>query len=316
MRVAVLGGSGFVGAGVVRALRASGHEVRVVKAPRLRTGGRAPEQVRAEAALWLSGHTEVLQPLREVDVVVNAAGVADATTSDVSSVFGATPCSQPSSNRPPGATWAGWCRSSSAAVQGRRDVLDQSRAWEAFSPYAASKVLAERVLLDEVGVDDVVVLYRPTSVQGAERGVTRQLHRLASSPLSSVAGAGDAPTPQILLPNVADAVRHVVEAVQPPPIVLHPWEGLTTGSLLTLLGDGRVPRHVPSALARRVVSGLYAGSRLRPGLAGLARRVEMLWFGQRQSSSWLTDDGWSPVAGQEAWRDLATALRRHPVSTA
>jgi hypothetical protein len=42
-----------------------------------------------------------------------------------------------------------------------------------------------------------------------------------------------------------------------------------------------------------------------------ARRLEMLWLGQKQAHSWLTQNGWSPVVGAARWRALGAELREH-----
>jgi len=68
----------------------------------------------------------------------------------------------------------------------------------------------------------------------------------------------------------------------PPVVALQPWEGWTTASLLRELG-GREPRHLPVPLARAVVAAAYALSGLLRGRGRAAvRRVELVWFGQRQ----------------------------------
>jgi hypothetical protein len=46
-----------------------------------------------------------------------------------------------------------------------------------------------------------------------------------------------------------------------------------------------------------------------PRFAADLRRVELLWFGQRQADSWLTLQGWQPPVGVEGWRDLAARAR-------
>ena len=35
------------------------------------------------------------------------------------------------------------------------------------------------------------------------------------------------------------------------------------------------------------------------------RPIQVLWFGQRQETSWLTRQGWTPPIGTEGWRRLA-----------
>ena len=68
-----------------------------------------------------------------------------------------------------------------------------------------------------------------------------------------------------------------------PAILLQPWAGLTTAELLRLAG-GREPRLLPAWLCRTVIAVGHSIGRVVPELAGLVRRIEMLWLGQRQSA--------------------------------
>ena len=83
--------------------------------------------------------------------------------------------------------------------------------------------------------------------------------------------------------------------------------------MLTFLG-GRQPLEIPRVLAKAVVAMLNAGGKAIPQIAANARRVEMLWFGQSQAPSWLTEAGWSPPAGHDAWVRLGLELRDEPLN--
>ncbi len=297
--VHVLGATGFVGTAVVRALEARGLDVRPVRAPRLSTGARDLAAMRAELATPpVQRHVARLRAdLAGADVVVNAAGLAQATSGG-DALYGADALL-------PGVVAAACpdlarlVHVSSAAVQGRRPVLDESGEHEPFSPYSRAKALGELM------VGSRGTCFRPTSVHGEGRAVTRTLARLCASPLASVAGKGAQPTPQVHVANVGDAIAFTAATdEQVPPVVLQPSEGLTTASLVQRLG-GREPRHVPESLAGRLIEvGHRLGS--RSGRAsGLTRRVEMLWTGQAQSPGWL-DGRWTPVVGPDAWKDLRT----------
>ncbi|WP_141015550.1 NAD-dependent epimerase/dehydratase family protein [Nocardioides sambongensis] len=298
--VGVLGGSGFVGAHVVRALERDGVEARIVKSPRLSTSGRDLAAVTAD--LDRPERAGVVQELRErllgCSAVVNAAGLATATAHG-DDLFGAN-------SLLPGVVARALCSDvrlvhvSSAAVQGRRAPLDESEVYEPFSPYSASKVVGEQIMLSS---HRNAVCYRPTSVHGPGRAVTERLARLLGSPAASVAGTGDDPTPQVLVENVGDVAKFLALVPSPVPrIVLHPSEGLTTSELVRRLG-GREPRHVPVSVARAViVSARTVGSRSARA-AGEARRLEMLWFGQAQEPGWL-EGRWSAPQSLEAWKEL------------
>lgn len=300
-RVLVLGATGFVGRHVVGALSMRGAEVVAVPAPRVRTRARSLEELRDE--LETSDIQAVVSELRlrlaRSDVVVNAAGVADATGSgDV--LFGADALLPGLVARaaPPAARVV---HVSSSAVQGRRPMLDETEEYAPFSDYSTAKMLGEQLAREE---RSSVVIFRPTSVQGPERRVTRQLARIASSPLSCVAGGNPRATPQVLAENVADAIAYVALTPDvPPPVVLQPWEGLTTTSLLTSLG-ARSPLHIPNVIARLVLGVLFLVGSRRSKVAGIARRVEMLWFGQDQEPGWLTGR-WTAPLGTERWKEIA-----------
>lgn len=300
MKVAVLGGSGFVGRAVVEGLERRGADVRTVVAPRLQTGrrdmaGLADELMRSPVADVIS---RLRRDLAGATVVVNAAGLA-AATSDGDSLFGADSLlpGVVAAATPPTARLI---HVSSAAVQGRRPVLDETTEVAPFSPYSQAKALGERVVLRRGG--DTVV-FRPTSVHGHGREVTHTLRRVLSTPAASVAGRGDRPTPQVLVGNVGDAIAFVALTADPPPsVVLQPAEGLSTGDLVRLLG-AREPRHVPTPVARVIVSAGAAAGRLSGPIAGIARRLEMMWFGQAQRSGWLADR-WTPPLGRQAWEEL------------
>src|SRR4051812_33976960 len=77
MKIAVLGGSGFVGSAVLRAIEGT-----AVPAPRLSTDAREVDALLLEAA----AHT---LDLTGYDVVVNAAGDPDASSTDLDRLVGA-----------------------------------------------------------------------------------------------------------------------------------------------------------------------------------------------------------------------------------
>lgn len=298
LRVAVVGASGFVGREVCEGLRRRGAVVTAVSAPRLTTALRDAESMVAQASS-VDGFDDLVAQLRGVEAVINAAGLSDAGHADSDALYGANSllplviaAAAPSGVR--------FVHVSSAAVQGRRPVLDETPETAAFSGYSRSKALAEQGLATFLNV----VIYRPTSVHGVGRAVTQRLSRFMTSPLASVAGWGDRPTPQVLVENVGDAIAYVALVnVEPPRIVLHPSEGLTTGALAAVLG-GRPPRRVPLVIGRPVVNSLTWAGRRSSRLASIGRRLEMLWFGQDQVTGWLHDQAWSPVAGDERWRSL------------
>src|SRR5690606_13286033 len=122
------------------------------------------------------------------------------------------------------------------------------------------------------------------------RRTTARLARFASSPLSSVAGDGGAPTPVTSVHALAEFVSRVGrhgEAL--PPVVLQPWEGATTGSILRDAGR-REPRHLPVLLCRLVVDAGFAVSALAGHRwHGVFRRLEVTWFGQRQVRGWAEE---------------------------
>ncbi|SEB85781.1 Nucleoside-diphosphate-sugar epimerase [Nocardioides exalbidus] len=299
-RVAVLGASGFVGGSVMDALRARGAEVLPLKAPRLTSTALDVPALRAD--LDRPEVNEAAAALREELAacagVVNAAGVAAATGGVSPELTGANSLLPVvlAAARPAGARLV---HVSTAAVQGSRRVLDETNDRDPFSPYSTTKALAEVALTD---AHDVVV-FRPTSVHGPGRDVTRSLARVLASPLASVAGAGEGPTPQALVANVADAIAFVTLSDEAPPgIVLHPWEGLTVAELVRRLG-GREPRHVPVRVASAAVRAGGRLGRRSPRLAGESRRLEMMWFGQHQENGWLTTR-WEAPVGLEAWEEL------------
>jgi len=304
-RIAVFGASGFVGRATAAALAAREVDVIPIRAPRL------PPTAASSARAFVREHPDLVADLAEsvgdVSAVVNAAGDPRASSGDESALVAAN-------SLVPGLLAAAvvladcprFVHVSSAAVQGPAPTLDSTPTVAPFSAYSRSKALGEALAREFGGAS--AVIYRPPGVHGVDRRVTRMTARIAHSRVSSVARPGTAPTPLTLLTNVADAIAFLATTSQQPPgIVAHPWEGLTTSSVLSLLGD-REPAQIPAPLARAVVSALRAAGRALSPLAGNARRIEMLWFGQLQADSWLTAAGWRPPAGEDAWRELGASV--------
>jgi nucleoside-diphosphate-sugar epimerase len=295
--VAVLGATGFIGDAIVSELRGRDIKVRPVAAPRLEW---APTDV-----LPTGERSHVVDALARsldgADIVVNAAGLADPAAPESAALYGANAllpamvaraCARIGSTR--------FIHLSSISVQGGGD-LDETPRTAASSPYARSRALGERLLGHEDSVE--CVIFRPTSVHGPRRAVTRSLVRLARSPVSCVAGDGSAPTPQVLVEDVATSVVHLALAPSVPPIVIQPPSGMTTGLLLRLLG-GREPRHLPETAARVAVRGLRGCSRVSPWARAQANRIELLLFGRRQVPGWLATQGLAPTLRVEAWQRL------------
>jgi nucleoside-diphosphate-sugar epimerase len=242
------------------------------------------------------------------EAVINAAGDPDASSTDLAALRAANAVL-------PGVVAAAVARQpstrlvhvSSAVVQGRKQTLDAGPAHEGFSAYSRSKAEGERLALALAPGQSV--MYRPPSVHAPDRRVTRMIARIASSPLAVVASPGDQPSPQALLANVASAVAFLATTeAEVPDVVIHPSEGITASSTMELLG-GRTPRRLPRPLAAGTARLLRLTGAISPAVAANARRVELLWFGQRQAPSWLTEVGWTPVAGLDAWTELGRQVR-------
>lgn len=295
-RIAVVGASGFVGSAVVVRLRARGAETIEVRAPRIKgtIGASAPSDDLV---------AEICELIGDATCVVNAAGMADALAADAETLDGAN-------GLWPGLLARACLRGgqrlvhvSSAAVQGRR-ALDSSEQYAAFSPYSRSKVMGEQAALTSPGE---VCVVRPPGVHAPTRPVTRSIISLARSPLSSVAAPGTDNAPQSQLVNVADAIAFLALHEGSVPRIVHvPAEGITTYELLRAVG-GRPPQQVPRALAAMIVSAARLTGKHNGRVAGHARRLEVLWFGQTQAPSWLTEAGWLPPAGHEGWSQMTAA---------
>jgi glycosyltransferase involved in cell wall biosynthesis len=111
-------------------------------------------------------------------------------------------------------------------------------------------------------------------------------------------GDGDAPLPLADVRNVASAVATLVEADDPPSVVLHPSEGFTVRGLIRVMGGQ--PMSLPHTSGRLAVGILHVVGR-RSSLAGAtARRLELLVSGQGQDTTTLPDLGFAPAVSREA----------------
>jgi hypothetical protein len=172
---------------------------------------------------------------------------------------------------------------SSAAVQGNVSVLDATSNTHPFSPYSKSKALGESVV-SGVSQQLAITIVRATSVQGPDRKTTKNLQKLARSPLASVAKPGTQPTS---VSSIYGLVNFVIDTALDPScqvsIVLQPWEGGTVSSVLELASGGKRPMYLPAMLCRFIIWAGRAVSRFLGGrYPGHIRRLELMWFGQSQ----------------------------------
>ncbi len=295
MSWAVVGGTGFVGAAVLQALDAAGIAAHAVTAPRLES-----EAVSVAALLGELPHVDsaaLESAFRGHDVVVNAAGLATPSAPAGAELTGANALLPAVVAH--AASRAGVRRVihlSSAAVQGRMPVLDESPAVLPFSAYSRSKARGEQTLAAMDLPDISVVILRATSVQGDGRPTTTALARLARSRFASAAAPGTAPSPVTSVGALAELVLGLGRySSAVPGIVLQPWEGLTVRTALQSAGGS--PRLLPAVLCRiAVTAGFGISALLRGRLDGQVRRVELLWFGQDQVRGWAVDHGLRPQA--------------------
>ncbi|WP_104118070.1 NAD(P)-dependent oxidoreductase [Arthrobacter sp. B1805] len=306
----VLGGTGFVGSAVLHALHSAGFEAHAARAPRLTTAADTPTALLEAAAVI--DITELLAAIRGHDVVVNAAGLATPSSAGGDGLLGANALLPAVVARAAAAAGARRViHLSSAAVQGRTPVLDETDAVRPFSAYSRSKALGEQALALAADREPAVsvVTIRATSVQGQGRPTTTALVRLARSPLASVASPGDAASPITSVDALAELVFAVGRHEGPLPArVLQPWEGLTVRSVLEAAGGH--PRVLPAGLCRIAVGIGYALSALVRGrLDGHVRRAELMWFGQDQVAGWATDHGLEPTARVQSVLAAAAGAR-------
>jgi len=306
VRIAVLGATGFIGSSVVSAGRAQGLDIS--GAPTIRITDIAGADVVSASAAWMQANPgdfrRQIESLQGFDVVVNAAGAAAPAARDHGLLFAANAV------QPAIAALAAFeagvrrfVHISSAAVQGRLDPLDETSRHLPLSPYARSKVAGEQALSNAAqrtgaGPAEMVV-YRPPSVYGPGRPATHALARLvARLPAFPIGGRGDQPVPLALIGNVAAGIVHAATMAHPAEVILQPWEGLTSRSLLELFGARRfVP--IPERLVR---AGLrLAGNVHAPELASRLRWLELTLAGQGIHAEALAASGFVLPLGRDAW---------------
>ena len=289
----VVGATGFIGSAVRAALAGRGAEVRTVRAPRLAAAGSDVRSLLSAAAALDAERAELAAGFAGADVVINAAGLATPGAADSPELRGANALLPLLvADAADAAGVRRFVHLSSAAVQGHRPFLDESSHVEPFSAYSRAKALGEQALSARPAGTSSVVTVRATSVQGPGRTTTAKLARLAASPLASVAAPGTAPSPVSSVDALVDFVLRVAEHRGPvPAVVLQPWEQASVASVLEAAG-GRRPARLPAWFCRAALRAGYAVSSLAgERLHGPLRRVEMMWFGQRQEPGWAESTG-------------------------
>lgn len=308
--IGVLGSGGFVGAGVCEELQRSGTAF-------ARLGRVNLPDLAVADDVWhlLEGRVDDIRDLNEglfqdlssVDVVINAAGLAAPTETDYEPLWRTNvllPVVLDVLCREAGV--AHIVHVSSAAVQGHLNPLDETRQWGGKSPYAKSKIAAERALLDGALVPSSI--YRATSVVGPGRKIVESLIRFYGGRIAPVFGDGSARLPLSALPNTASAIVALAEAKQGG-IYLQPWEGATQSLIADALATDET--RLLSIPAPRVLELLAnrAGDLAGP-LTPFVRRAELLIFGQDQSAAAMESVGYERrVDFREYVAELAAQLR-------
>lgn len=340
----VIGASGFVGSSIVARLATAGVTLDAVEAPRLLTRTSDPDDLINEARSLDGIIDSLADSFAGYDVVINASGLAAPDQEDLAPLLGANallPVVIAIAAQRTGVHRV--IHLSSAAVLGSARVLSPTEETDPFSAYSFSKALGEEALLKirsfveetaaqgrapgseksefpaapsyapaTVATDHAVeiCIIRATSVQGRGRRTTQAFAKIASSPLASVAGSSSRPTPVSSNYALAEFV-HMVAGYQGqlPPIVIQPWEGATTESVLIDAGRRR-PLHLPESLCQIAISAGYRLSELLGDrLSGPVRRVEVMWFGQEIDDSWARSHGLVPQSRvQEVLRTAHSSL--------
>lgn len=291
VRWVVLGASGFVGSALRAQLDAAGYDTVTSAAPRLRLEPTDANEVAASHQSWSDEQFETLvRTFDGADVVVNAAGLATPDAPADADLYGANvllPALVAQAAASVGV--ARVIHLSSAAVQGRRAMLDETLSASPFSPYSHSKALGERAFFGRgKATDDTdLIVIRATSVQGRGRRTTESFRRVARSRLASVAAPGTQPTVVSSIDGLVDFIRRVgASTASVGPIMLQPWEGHSVRDVLRAAGGS--PRVIPRGLCLVILAGVRAVGRVIPEIAGAGRRLEMMWLGQAQSSAFET----------------------------
>ncbi|MCV0403171.1 MAG: NAD-dependent epimerase/dehydratase family protein [Chloroflexi bacterium] len=197
MRLIILGARGFVGSAIHRRL----------------PDAIAPRHTDVDLN-DARGLTELLRP---DDVVINAAGYANATDRSEDGMRRLQ-----RDNVDGVRVLAGVCAKakvarlvhlSSVAAMGRREgvMLTEEDAGEPTSPYAVSKREGERVL-QESDVMERTTILRPTSVFGPGRGLGATLCRICALPVVPLPAGGRALIPMTDVDTVASAVAEALAA--------------------------------------------------------------------------------------------------------
>lgn len=290
---AVVGATGFIGSAIRAALAGRGAEVRTVRAPRLAADGTDAGSLLSLAGGLEAERSALAAAFAGADVVINAAGLATPGAGDSPELRGANALLPALvADAADAAGVRRFVHLSSAAVQGHRPFLDETTHVEPFSAYSRAKALGEQVLSARTPGACSVVTVRATSVQGPGRATTAKLAQLAASPLASVAAPGTAPSPVSSVDSLVEFVLRVAQHPgSVPAVVLQPWEQASVASVLEAAG-GRRPVRLPAWFCRAALRAGYAFSSLAgERLHGPLRRVEMMWFGQRQEPGWAESTG-------------------------
>ena len=226
MRVAVTGGTGFVGSHFIDAALAAGHEIRALT--------RRPQPDRANVT-WIDGSLSDRDSLRRLvdqcDAMVHVAGILNArdrATFDAGNVDG---------------TLNVLAASTAAGIQRFLHVSSLAAREPDLSMYGGSKARAE-VLVERSGLDWVMV--RPPAVYGPGDTETLDLFAMAQRGLVLLPPKGRLSV--IHVQDLADLLLKLTAADAPKQLIIEPDDGRPGG-----WSHGEFARALGSAVGRRGV---------------------------------------------------------------